>query len=335
MRIDVHSHWWPASYIDLMQSLGREDLRFAMRQDGNLDERIAEMDRVGVETSLLSAIGLDTEMPTAHAAAQASRHLNDLYVELEERYQGRFRGFAQSALPFVAEAIVEADRALDELGLVGIALPCIIGGKPLDDEAYEDFWRHLGARGERVVIYVHPVGTHSNAHPGLTDFGLNMLLGSTMQIAEAPLRVALSGLTTRYPNIHFIFAVCGGTLPYLWQRYETNLHRGIDALAHGGPMAGIFAWLAELDLDPADPMSILRKNLWFDTSVQDVPAALRLGKETYGVDRILLGSDSTFASLTEAVELVQNSTDLTDAEKRRILDVAAQELLQLPQWQSR
>jgi predicted TIM-barrel fold metal-dependent hydrolase len=329
MRIDVHSHWWPASYIDLMQSLGREDLRFAMRQDDNLDGRIAEMDRVGVDVSLLSAIGLDTEMPTADGAAQASRHINDLYVELTKRYDGRFRGFAQSVLPFVPEAIAEADRALDELGLVGIALPCIIGGKPLDDSAYEEFWKHLGSRKERVVVYVHPVGTHSNAHPGLTEFGLNMLLGSTLQIAEAPLRVALSGLTTRYPNIHFIFAVCGGTLPYLWQRYETNLRRGLDAVKNGGPMAGMFAWLGALDLDAADPMSIFRKNLWFDTSVQDVPYALRLSKETYGADRILLGSDSTFASLTEAVESVQNSADLTADEKHRILDVAAEELMQL------
>jgi predicted TIM-barrel fold metal-dependent hydrolase len=329
MRIDVHSHWWPASYIGLMQSLGREDLRFAMRQDSNLDARIAEMDGVGVEVSLLSAIGLDTEMPTADGAAQAARHINDLYVEVEKRYNGRFRGFSQSALPFVPEAIAEADRALDELGLVGIALPCIIDGKPLDHSDYEEFWKHLGARDERVVIYVHPVGTHSNAHPGLTEFGLNMLLGSTLQIAEAPLRVALSGLTTRYPKLEFIFAVCGGTLPYLWQRYETNLRRGLFALANGGPMAGMFAWLKDLDIDREDPMSIFRRNLWFDTSVQDVPAALRLGKETYGVDRILLGSDSTFASLTEAVENVQRNADLTDAEKHQVLDVSAQDLMRL------
>jgi aminocarboxymuconate-semialdehyde decarboxylase len=326
MRIDVHAHYWAASYIDALVAAGRADLARAGRQKDDLDERLAEMDRVGVDVQLLSAIGLNTEVADPAGSAAAAAHLNDLYAQLEKRYAGRFRGLASIPLPHLPEAVAEADRALDELGLCGVALPCIVDGKPIDHTDFEDFWRHLGDRATPTVVYVHPVGSDSDCHPGLTEFGLNMLLGSTTQIAMAPLRVALSGLTTRYPRLRFVFALCGGTLPYLWQRYERNLRRGIEMSAVAAVGAGMFAWMDGLPIDPADPMSLFTRNLWFDTSVQDIPGALRLGKETYGVDRMLLGSDAIFANLTEAVETVQRSPDLTDDEKHRILDVNAQAL---------
>jgi aminocarboxymuconate-semialdehyde decarboxylase len=330
MRIDVHAHYWPGSYIDVLVESGRSDLRFAGRQRDDLDERLAEMDRVGVDVQLLSAIGLNTEVEDAVDAARSARHINDLYVGLRERFGGRFDGFASVPLPHVPEAIEESDRALDELGLVGIALPCIVGGRPLDHDDYAPFWENLGRRDGDVFVYVHPVGADSRCHPGLTDFGLEMALGSTMQIAMAPMRVALSGLTARHPNIQFIFALCGGVLPYLWERYERNLRRGIEMSAEAAVGKGMFAWVDALGLDPADPMALFRRNLWFDTSVQDIPSALRLGKQTYGVDRMLLGSDAIFASLTEAVQTIEDCADLSDDEKHRILDVNAQALLHLP-----
>jgi predicted TIM-barrel fold metal-dependent hydrolase len=327
MRIDVHAHYWAQEYIDALITAGRRDLAFAGQRD-DLDARLAEMDRVGVDVQLFSAIGLNTEVQDPDAAAAACRVINDLYVDITGKYGGRFRGFASVPLPHLVEAIAECDRALDELDLVGIALPCVVGEKGLDE--YPEFWEHLGSRGDQVVVYVHPVGTDSNCHPGLAQFGLNMLLGSTTQIAMAPLRVALSGITQRYPNIHFIFALCGGTLPYLWARYERNLRRGIEMSAVAAVGAGMFAWMNDLPFDREHPMDLFRHNVHFDTSVQDIPAALRLAKETIGVDRLMLGSDAIFASLTEAVQTLQDHPDLTDDEKHRILDINAQALLALP-----
>ncbi|WP_019181111.1 amidohydrolase family protein [Microbacterium yannicii] len=327
MRIDVHAHYWAQKYIDALIAAGRRDLAFAGQRD-DLASRLAEMDRVGVDVQLFSAIGLNTEVEDPDAAAVACRVINDLYVDIADEYEGRFRGFASVPLPHVAEAIAETDRALDELDLVGIALPCVIGGKGLDE--YPEYWEYLGSRGRQVVVYVHPVGADSNCHPGLAQFGLNMLLGSTMQIAMAPLRVALSGITQRYANIQFIFALCGGTLPYLWQRYERNLRRGIEMSAVAAVGKGMFAWMDDLPFDEDEPMELFRQNVHFDTSVQDIPAALRLAKETIGVDRLMLGSDAIFASLTEAVQTIQNDPDLTTDDKHRILDVNAQALLGLP-----
>jgi predicted TIM-barrel fold metal-dependent hydrolase len=327
MRIDVHAHYWPASYLDKLVELGRRDLAHAGRQRDDFDERLAEMDSAGVDIQLLSAIGLNTEIAEQAGAVDAARHINDVYAGVVARYGGRFGAFGSVPLPFVDEAIAESTRVLDELGFAGIALPCVVGGKSLDHADFAPFWAHLAERD--AAVYVHPVGSDSRCHPGLDAFGLEFALGSTVQIAMAPLRVALSGLSTRHPSLRFVFALCGGVLPYLWHRYERNLRRGLEMSAVAAVGAHYFDWIKELPFDPDDPMSLLR-HFWYDTSVQDIPSALALSKQTVGVDRILLGSDAIFASLTEAVQMIEKSPDLTDAERTAILDRNAADMLGLP-----
>jgi hypothetical protein len=59
MRIDVHSHLYPAEYLDLMVELGREDLRRVHRQDLEMTERVEAQDASGVGCQILSFIGLN------------------------------------------------------------------------------------------------------------------------------------------------------------------------------------------------------------------------------------------------------------------------------------
>jgi hypothetical protein len=56
-------------------------------------------------------------------------------------------------------------------------------------------------------------------------------------------------------------------------------------------------------------------------------------RDTVGVERLLLGSDEIFASLTEAVQMIEQSPDLTAEEKTAVLDLNAQRLLRLSQVQ--
>ncbi|WP_375388696.1 amidohydrolase family protein [uncultured Amnibacterium sp.] len=324
MRIDVHAHYWPKSYIDVMVEEGRPDAARAAQPD-DLDARLAEMDSVGVERQYFSAIGLNTVMPTASGSVRAARHLNDLYVDIRERTGGRMDGYATITLPFVDEAIAEAKRALEDLHLVGIALPCYIDGRTLDADEFEPLWAYLDT--QKAVVYVHPSGSDSANVAGLADFGLNMLLGSTMQVAMTPLRLGIRGVTTRYPNVRFIFAVMGGTLPYLWERFETNLIRGLKAVEAAGPnVPPFFSWMKGGSFTVEDPMRVFRSSFYYDTSVQDIPASLGLARTSVGIDHVLLGSDATFASLTEAVHLVEGTPDLTAEEKTAILDENAERL---------
>jgi predicted TIM-barrel fold metal-dependent hydrolase len=288
MRIDVHAHYFPTDYVDYLADLGLP-VR-GMGQATDVSGRLATLDANEVDAQVLSAVGLDTQIPDPVKAAKAARYIND------------------------------------ELQFAGLCFPCFYQGKPLDDPDFEPFWSELDKRS--AVAYVHPVGQHSCCHHGLKDFGLHTAYGSPLQVSTAATRIIYSGVQARYPNIKFVFAVCGGYLPFMWSRLEKNLRRGLDMTATAAVGANFFGWVKKLPLDHADPMSGYKK-FWYDTSVQDVPHAMLLVKESYGADRLVLGSDEIFASLTEAVAYIKNDPYLSEAEKTAILDENAQKLLQL------
>lgn len=323
MRIDVHAHYWPGDYMEALVAAGKPGLGGFARQPDDFEQRLATLDRNGVDLQILSAIGLDVALPDAGAAAETTAVINDIYAGIARRYPGRFAAFGSVPLPHVEAAIAETERCFSELGAVGIGLPCNVAGRPIDSPEFEPFWANL-ARHD-AVVYIHPAGSDSAVHPGLKDWGLHTAFGSPVQISVAPVRIVYSGLSTRYPSLRFVFAMCAGFLPFIWPRMERNLRRGFarSAVTAAGP--GFMSHLKDLPLNPEDPMDALR-GFWYDVGIQDVPSALMVARDSYGADRLVLGSDEIFASLDEAVAFVQDSPYLSDEQKSAVLDRNAAEM---------
>ena len=324
MRIDVHAHYWPPAYMDALIAAGRDDLAMFARQPDDFEDRIATLDRNNTELQLLSAIGLSVELDDVTAATETTQLINDLYAEKVRQYPGRIGAFGCLPLPHIEAAIAETERCYTQLGVIGIGLPCSINGKPIDHPDFEPVWENL-ARHD-AVVYIHPVGTNSAVHPGLADWGLHTAYGSPLQITVAPVRILYSGISIRYPSLRFVFAMCGGFLPFLWPRNDRNLRRGFAQSALVAAGKGFMSFVNDLPLDPADPMSGL-KRFWYDVGMQDVPSALMVARDSYGADRLLLGSDEIFASLDEAISFVNDSVYLVEAEKTAILDTNAEQML--------
>ncbi len=324
MRIDVHAHYWPEAYLEFLTDSGRPDLARIGRQADDFDDRLANLDAHGVALQLLSAIGVNVELPDPAESAEGTRLLNDIYTDVAQRYPGRFAALGSVGLPHVAEAIEETERCFTSLNAAGVALPCIVGGRPIDHPDFEPFWENL-ARHD-AVVFVHPAGGDSQVHPGMDAFGMQFAFGSAAQIGIAPIRILLSGLSTRYPTLRFVFAMCGGFMPFVHPRLERSLRRGFEQSALSAVGNDFFAWVRKLPVSPADPLGGL-KDFWYDVSMQDVPSALMNARDTYGADRLVLGSDEIFASLGEAIDYVQTSPYLSDDEKVAILDTNAELLL--------
>jgi predicted TIM-barrel fold metal-dependent hydrolase len=324
MRIDVHAHYFPREYVEKMISLGREDLHPRMGQDRDLSARIEEMDRASCEVQILSAVGPDCQMHSEESAVQAAHFINDRYAEVVQDHDGRFRAFGWLPLPYVDAALAEAGRCLDDLGFEGIAMSCGFQGRTLDDPEFEPLWDELDRRS--AIVYVHPVGNHSCGHFGLNDYNLTLAYGSQIQLPMTATRLVFSGVAQRHRNIEFIFAVCGGVLPFLLPRVERNLKRGFNDEAVRAVGPSMMSYVKDLPISPDDPLAEFRR-FYYDTSVQDVPLALLAAKQMFGVDRLVLGSDMIFASLVEAVEMIEQSPYLSEPEKLAILDVNAETLL--------
>ncbi len=169
-------------------------------------------------------------------------------------------------------AIAEAIRCLDELHFIGIGIGTTAVGTSLDDPAHEELWAELNRR--RAVVFVHPVGTPDTFSTGLDAFHMGPKYGGPMEATLAVTHLVVSSVTQRHPDIKWIIGVMGGSIGYLWRRFEEitqSLHQD--------------QWLA------ADPAQELRK-LYYDTTLTDDPAAIRLFADTFGADRLVLGTDA-------------------------------------------
>ena len=315
MRIDVHAHYFPAPYMEFIERHGGRS--GPTRPDANitLDQRIGLLDEVGIDMQVLSVAAVTPyHLPAAADVAEASRLANDLYVELCQRYAGRYAVFATVPLPAVDAAIAEVERALALPNVVGVTLGCSIAGRPLDDPAFAPFFAELDRRG--VVLFLHPQG--AGAGPGSADYGLTWLVGAPFEDTITALRLVFSGWLEQYPHIRTIVPHLGGPLPFLKQR--------IDDLK-----AGAFGREQGADPPPEELPSARYRQLYFDT-VNNHPPALRCACETFGADRLLLGTDYPYLlgprwrRLVDYVEEAGFSADDTAS----ILGGNAQALLGLP-----
>jgi aminocarboxymuconate-semialdehyde decarboxylase len=232
-----------------------------------------------------------------------------VYVDLHTRHPRRFLAFIGLPLPHVDAALAELERGLALPGVVGVGVGCSVLGQPLDDPAFDPVFAELNRR--RAVVFLHPVGT--GAGPNSDDFSLTWMVASRFEDTIAMARLILSGLTLRYPDIRFIVPHLGGTVALFLQRMDNVAERD--------------GWRENRspDLMPSD----LARRFWFDT-VNEQHSALRCACETFGADRLMLGTDWPMLppdKLKHFVDYVPEALPAEDAQ--RILDVNAARLLGL------
>ena len=279
MRIDVHAHYTPTEYLDFLAEHGSPDsgrgARVAPGAGLSIEGRLGLLDEVGIDLQVLS-VGSSTPYLTDETrAVGAARLANDRYADLSSQYPARFAAFGTVPLPHVDAALAEVGRCLDELGMLGITVGCSVAGRQLDDPALAPFFTELDRRG--TVLFLHPQGV--GCGPGTGDFGMAWLVGAPVEDTAAALRLIMSGMLDRYPRVKIVVPHLGGVLPFLAQRID-------DLTGHS-----VARQRAE-DQAPAiqGPPGAYYRRLWYDT-VNSHPAALRCACETFGADRLLLGTD--------------------------------------------
>jgi aminocarboxymuconate-semialdehyde decarboxylase len=187
-----------------------------------------------------------------------------------------------------------------------VNLGCSVAGRPLDDPEFDPFFRELDRR--QAVLFLHPCGVGA---PMTDAYGLDWMVGGCFEDTVTSLRLVMSGLTSRYPNIKVIVPHLGGTLPFLMQRIEDSVTRRV---LRGGEA-------------PKTKVTDLIRGLYFDT-VNNYSVALRCSCEAFGSDHIMLGTDFPYLTLAECVDFVKAS-GLPQADIDAILDGNAQRLLGL------
>jgi aminocarboxymuconate-semialdehyde decarboxylase len=210
--VDTHHHMLPGFFWEATEGdypVGGIAPRWSRASalsfldDADIDGAVTSISTPGVHT------GDDT------AARALARRCNELAAELTRDRPGRFGGFACLPLPDVDGALAELAYALDDLQLDGVLLFSNARGIYLGDPRFTPLFEELQRRA--AVVFVHPnPSPDPSAHAlGLPDTLIDFTADTTRAIAQ----LHYSSTFARTPDVKYIFAHAGGTVPYLAGRF--------------------------------------------------------------------------------------------------------------------
>ena len=318
MVIDHQTHWCPPAYIEAMRGRTRYP-RLDTHEDGfyilemgdgdrwvlpllDFDQYRASMDEYGVDVMVCSVIpaGQLTGMERTEAL-EAAELLNEETAAMQRAHPDRFVGLASLPLNDAETAIQALDRAIVELDLRGVSLVSSLDGKPIVSEELLPLYRRIEELD--VPIYLHPT-TRSIVYPR-TSPAIELGIGWLFDTSTAALEFVATGTLDECPNLIIVHPHLGGVIPFAAGRLGTTfkVRRHIHDL--------------QAEIEQERPLvEYLRSNFYVD-SASPTPGALQLAVNTYGIDRILFGSDHPFRSSTPRsgpINYVRNELSEADAD---------------------
>ena len=230
-KIDVFCHILPERYLrerNARASFGGSQCgRYYQANPAltDLDLRFRVMDRHPDVAQLLTIAGPNVESVTEpHDTVELSRIANDELAELVAEYPHRFVG-ATACLPMndVDAALREAERAIDELGFVGVEVFTDINGRPLDRPEFNPLYERMAEYD--LPILLHP--RHTNTTPDYEGEAASKYLVYTnfawpYETSKAMARLAFGGVLERLPTLKIITHHAGGLIPYFSKRVELS-----------------------------------------------------------------------------------------------------------------
>jgi predicted TIM-barrel fold metal-dependent hydrolase len=322
MNIDVHSHIYPESYIQLLSSRDKAP-KIESQKDGkklflfqnerlitggarnlsteyySIEGKIISMGQHSISKAVLSLGNPWIDFLTGTEAVYWAEKLNAEIKELCGDYS-QFRALAVLPLQEIKKAVVMIENLAAENFFIGFILGTRPAGRHLDDPYLNPLWDAVENTGK--PLFLHP--SHALGIDWMHRYGHAMVqsLGFSFETTTAVTRLILGGVLDRFPSLRFILAYAGGTLP--------ALHRSINICVEHDSRA---------KRNIRQAFSEYVKKLYFDT-ITDSADTLRLLLSTAGADKVLYGTDHPFDSVEpkHRVEMIKEGCG-TAAESKKLL----------------
>jgi len=325
MIIDFHNHFYPPQYID---EIAKGPSFYKVTYDDNdnpvihspgdynvivpghrlIDTRLEVIADAGVDMQVLTFTAPGTIVETPEWSVELAKKVNDILGSIVKDHSSNFTALATLPLNDPEACVLELERIINHLRLKGVMLYSNANGVALSDER---FWPLYEKANELdAVLYIHP--TYPVGVEAMEEFMLMPLLGFTFDTTLAAAKLVFTGIPERFPNIKWVLAHLGGTIPFLAER----LDRGYENFSECRKF---------IDRPPSDYL----KKFYYDTVNFDVKA-LQLAIDFAGVDQIIAGSDypHMIGSLSKMRESI-GRLNLSDQDRAKIYGENAMELLGL------
>jgi aminocarboxymuconate-semialdehyde decarboxylase len=326
--IDIHNHFFPASWPDLAARYGtpnwpwikhtepgKADImigdRFFRRIDSacwDPEVRLRDMDRDGVDEQVISAtpVLFAYDRPIQHAL-DCAQLFNNAALELCSRGKGRLKSLCQVPLQDIDAACKELSRCM-KAGHLGVQIGNHVREKNLDDPRIVTFLHHCADEGAAVLV--HPWEMFGLER--MPKYMMPWTVGMPAETQLAVVALILSGAFDRLPSaLRICFAHGGGSFAFLLGRLENAWHH--QPVARG-----------ESEHEP----SYYLNRFSVDSAVFD-QKSLQLLVATMGADRVMLGSDYPFPLGEERVGALVRESSLPQRDKAKLLGANATRFLGL------
>ncbi|MEC1646266.1 amidohydrolase family protein [Bacillus halotolerans] len=293
-KIALEEHWESPDFPATGSHNFTDDEYFSAVQKRlqEFEKRIEDMDKNGIQTSILSLTQPGIEGITdPDRAVKLAKQMNDHAAEFfVSKHPDRFKAFAAVPLQDPEEAAKELERAVNELGFVGALVNGYsnIGDENtaqyLDEPQVRPFWEK--AAQLQVPVYLHPripLPNQQRIYEGYEGL-LGSAWGFGVETATHAIRLILSGLFDEYPDLNVILGHLGEGLPFTLPRVEHRL-RHQRPETHGNHQKA--------------PTEYLRKNFYLTTSGVFRTQALIDTLLEVGSDRILFSVDYPYETMEE------------------------------------
>ena len=335
LKIDVFNHIFPVRFFHRMNEVapGLEDMGKRVRGIPvlvDVEARLRMLDQFGDDYR--QVLTLASPPIERFAGPEVSPELagvaNDGMAELVSTHD-RFVGFVAS-LPMnnPDASLVEAKRAIDQLGATGVQIFTNANGRALDHPEFLPLFELMASYD--LPIWVHPA--RGAEMPDYLDedrsrYEIWWTFGWPYETSAMMARLVFSGLFDRLPDLKIITHHLGGMTPY----FEGRVGPGMDQLGSRTTSEDLGAVLDKLERRPLDYF----KRFYGDTAVFGSAAATRCGLEFFGADRVLFGSDCPFdpekgpGFIRETIRVLDHDLDVPPEVRAQIYEGNARRMLRL------
>lgn len=279
------------------------------------DERIAYMDKAGIDMQIISLAGNVPAGLDAKYSVPLCRDANDEMEALTSKYPGRFAVFANLPLADGEAMAEELERCVKEKHFVGAMLSGHYNGIPYDDKSYESLYSK--AEELDVPIYLHP----GLVDPVVSDkyykgswspkvqFELaGYAIGWHYDVGMQAVRMILAGVFDRHPDLKIIIGHWGEVVAYFMDRMDE---------------------IKQEDTGLKKPVSrYFEENIYVNPSGMTYDANFRYCLEKFGADHILWGEDYPYRIPDNIRSMLENA-DISNIDKEKIAHGNAEGILKL------
>ncbi len=209
--VDAHNHHIPreaalkAGMAEGVNYGGRvQKPNLAYQRVFDLEATLRHMEDCGIDVCVL---GLSTWIAPG---GEVCKTINNAYERLDRTYPGKFITLAHVPYHEGSPALAELDRAVNDLGLKGVAVLTSVAGVTLDSETLFPFYEKVSRLD--IPLVVHP--TVKQPLWGGVKYDMSSSVSREYEIAKSVVEV-LCGVLPRFPNLKFLFAHYGGGIPAL------------------------------------------------------------------------------------------------------------------------